>query len=47
MRYILHYTGPGDIVFDGFCGTAQARPAWRRNCAAHESGAWLAVSLEI
>lgn len=21
MRYILHYTKPGDIVFDGFCGT--------------------------
>jgi DNA modification methylase/predicted RNA-binding Zn-ribbon protein involved in translation (DUF1610 family) len=21
MRYILHYTHPGDIVFDGFCGT--------------------------
>ena len=21
MRYILHYTQPGDIVFDGFCGT--------------------------
>lgn len=21
MRYILHYTYPGDIVFDGFCGT--------------------------
>ncbi len=21
MRYILHYTMPGDIVFDGFCGT--------------------------
>src|SRR5271157_187648 len=21
MRYILHYTVPGDIVFDGFCGT--------------------------
>ena len=21
MRYILHYTSPGDIVFDGFCGT--------------------------
>ena len=20
MRYILHYTEPGDIVFDGFCG---------------------------
>jgi len=21
MRYILHYAEPGDIVFDGFCGT--------------------------
>jgi hypothetical protein len=21
MRYILHYTQPGDFVFDGFCGT--------------------------
>ena len=21
MQYILHYTNPGDIVFDGFCGT--------------------------
>ncbi len=21
MRYILHYTCPGDVVFDGFCGT--------------------------
>lgn len=21
MRYVLHYTQPGDIVFDGFCGT--------------------------
>lgn len=21
MKYILHYTQPGDIVFDGFCGT--------------------------
>ena len=21
MRYILHYTEPGDIVLDGFCGT--------------------------
>ncbi|HDN26146.1 MAG TPA: DNA methylase [Thioploca sp.] len=21
MHYILHYTQPGDIVFDGFCGT--------------------------
>ena len=21
MHYIMHYTNPGDIVFDGFCGT--------------------------
>lgn len=21
MRYLLHYTEPGDMVFDGFCGT--------------------------
>lgn len=21
MRYILHYTEPGDLLFDGFCGT--------------------------
>ncbi|MDD4220678.1 MAG: DNA methyltransferase, partial [Sphaerochaetaceae bacterium] len=21
MRFILHYTQPGDVVFDGFCGT--------------------------
>ena len=21
MRYILHYTDPGDVIFDGFCGT--------------------------
>ena len=21
MQYILHYTNPGDIVFDGFCGS--------------------------
>lgn len=24
MHYILHYTDPGDIVFDGFCGTGMA-----------------------
>lgn len=24
MRYILHYTEPGDMVFDGFCGTGMA-----------------------
>lgn len=24
MRYILHYTQPNDLVFDGFCGTGMA-----------------------
>lgn len=24
MRYLLHYTEPGDVVFDGFCGTGMA-----------------------
>lgn len=24
MRYILHYTNPGDIIFDGFSGTGMA-----------------------
>jgi len=24
MRYILHYTDPGDVVLDGFCGTGMA-----------------------
>ncbi|MFZ5633732.1 MAG: DNA methyltransferase [Bacillota bacterium] len=24
MRYILHYTEPGDVVFDGFCGTGMS-----------------------
>ena len=29
MRYILHYTNPGDIVFDGFCGTGMTGVAAR------------------
>lgn len=27
MRYILHYTKPGDVVFDGFCGTGMTGAA--------------------
>jgi len=27
MRYILHYTEPGDIVFDGFCGSGMTAVA--------------------
>lgn len=33
MRYILHYTAPGDIVFDGFCGTGMTGVA-AQACAA-------------
>lgn len=29
MHYILHYTQPGDIVFDGFCGTGMTGVAAR------------------
>ena len=33
MRYILHYTEPGDVVFDGFCGTGMTGVA-AQACAA-------------
>ena len=29
MRYILHYTQPGDVVLDGFCGTGMTGVAAR------------------
>lgn len=29
MRYILHYTNPGDIVLDGFCGSGMTSVAGR------------------
>ena len=29
MRYILHYTDPGDVVLDGFCGTGMTGVAAR------------------
>ena len=29
MRYILHYTDPGDVVYDGFCGTGMTGVAAR------------------
>ena len=33
MRYILHYTNPGDLVFDGFCGTGMTGLAANVWCA--------------
>lgn len=35
MRYILHYTEPGDIVLDGFCGTGMTGVA-AQMCGAPE-----------
>ncbi len=35
MRYILHYTNPGDLVYDGFCGTGMTGIA-SQLCAAPE-----------
>jgi hypothetical protein len=37
MRYILHYTKPGDIVFDGFCGTGMTGVA-AQMCGAPDAG---------
>ena len=36
MRYINHYTRPGDIVFDGFCGTGMTGVA-AQSCGLSES----------
>lgn len=46
MRYILHYTQPGDIIFDGFCGTGMtgvasnmcAIPSYVRDLGVTDSG---------
>lgn len=47
MRYILHYTQPGDVVFDGFAGTgmtgvaAAACANGRDTTAARINGEWI------
>ena len=42
MRYILHYTKPGDVVFDGFCGTGMTGVA-AQMCGAPDT----ALSIEM
>ncbi len=32
MRYILHYTDPEDVVFDGFSGTGMTGVAAQNVC---------------
>lgn len=46
MRYILHYTDPGDIVFDGFCGTGMTGVA-AQACASPESEFKLSVQRDM
>lgn len=46
MRYILHYTKPGDIVFDGFCGTGMTGVA-AQMCGCPESDFRSKVSTEM
>lgn len=44
MRYVLHYTEPGDLIFDGFCGTGMAGVA-ARLCADRSAVAALGYTL--
>ena len=46
MRYILHYTKPGDIVFDGFCGTGMTGVA-AQMCACPEEAFKTLVQQEL
>ena len=46
MRYILHYTDPGDIVFDGFCGTGMTGVA-AQSCANPDSDFKLTVERDM
>lgn len=46
MRYILHYTNPGDLVFDGFCGTGMTGLA-AQMCGVHDSSLAFELTGEI
>lgn len=46
MKYILHYTKPGDIVFDGFCGTGMTGVA-AQMCGALECSEKACIKNEI
>lgn len=45
MRYILHYTKPGDIVYDGFCGTGMTGVA-AQMCGAADPATMLQWTME-
>jgi DNA modification methylase len=46
MRYILHYTQPGDIVFDGFAGTGMTGVA-SQNCNIPDEETKYIIELEF
>ena len=46
MRYILHYTKPGDVVFDGFCGTGMTGVA-AQFCGCPDSDFKAQVDMEM
>ena len=46
MKYILHYTNPGDIVYDGFCGTGMTGVA-AQMCACPDADYKLSVEKEM
>ena len=46
MKYILHYTKPGDIVLDGFCGTGMTGIA-AKMCSALDSAYKYEIEHEI
>jgi hypothetical protein len=46
MRYILHYTQPGDLIFDGFCGTGMAGVA-AQMCGAPDAGFRAQIEQEL
>lgn len=46
MRYILHYTDPGDVVLDGFCGTGMTGVA-AQMCANPDSDFRLKIEMEM
>lgn len=46
MRYILHYTKPGDVVFDGFCGTGMTGVA-AQMCESPDAGFKMTIEKEM
>lgn len=46
MRYILHYTKPGDVVLDGFCGTGMTGVA-AQMCGAPEDAFQYQIESEM